>query len=138
MLPGGRMNERQMQAMMKRLGMSTQPLEGVEEVIIRMRDKEHVLRAPEVTILTVQGVRTFQVVGEVEVRPRSAVVAEAHAGAGSTAPAGPPPAPEEDVQLVIEQTGVTHEEAVKALDEAGGAPAEAILSILSRRGGGDR
>ncbi|HTT25886.1 MAG TPA: NAC domain-containing protein, partial [Thermoplasmata archaeon] len=34
MLPGGPRNERQMQMMMRRLGMTTEPVEGVEEVVI--------------------------------------------------------------------------------------------------------
>ena len=137
MLPGGRVNERQMRMMMKRLGMSTEEVADVEEVVIRTRDKEHVLKQPEVTILTVQGVRTYQVVGEVEVRPRTAGSPVA-AVPGTPAPAPRTGPPEEDVQLVVEQAGVTREEAIDALEAAGGAPAEAILSLLSRRGGGDR
>lgn len=136
MLPGGARNERQMQLMMRRLGMKTEPVEGVEEVIVRTRDKEHVFRAPEVTILTVQGVRTYQVVGEPTVRPRSAAPA---ASAAATAPLPPPPPsgpPEEDVQLVMEQAGVERDEAIAALEAVHGEPAEAILRLLSHRGGG--
>jgi nascent polypeptide-associated complex subunit alpha len=135
MLPGGRVNERQMKMMMKRLGMTTEPVENVEEVIIRTRDQEHVLKAPEVTVLTVQGVRTYQIVGESKVRPRSTAEPLASTGTPTPAPAGPP---DEDVLLVMEQTGVSRSEAIEALDATGGAPAEAILSLLSRRGGGDR
>ena len=132
MMPGGRVNERQMKMMMKRLGMTTEPIEDVEEVVIRTRDQEHVLKSPEVTVLTVQGVRTYQVVGESVVRPRAASIAGAGAPA---APAGPP---DEDVRLVMEQAAVSRAEAVEALEGAGGAPAEAILTLLSRRGTGDR
>lgn len=135
MLPGGRVNERQMKMMMKRLGMTSEPVENVEEVLIRTKDSEHVIRDPEVTLLTVQGVRTYQVVGEATVRPRSAAATPGETPATSTTQAGPP---EEDVQLVMEQTGASRAEATQALDAAGGAPAEAILSLLSRRGGGDR
>ncbi|MCI4352386.1 MAG: nascent polypeptide-associated complex protein [Thermoplasmata archaeon] len=137
MMPGGRVNERQMKLMMKRLGMTTAPIENVEEVIIRTRDQEHVLKAPEVTVLTVQGVRTYQVVGEPTIRPRTASSPSSGPESPSVAaaPAGPPA---EDIQLVVEQTGVSRAEAIEALDAAGGAPAEAILSLLSRRGGGDR
>ena len=82
MIPGGPRNPRQMEQMMRRLGMSTEPVPGVEEVVVRTRTTEHVFKAPEVTILTVQGVRTYQVVGTPEVRPRSA----AGPAAGSTLP----------------------------------------------------
>ena len=135
MIPGGPRNQRQMQMMMRRLGMTTEPVDGVEEVIIRTRDKEHVLHQPEVTILTVQGVRTYQVVGDVEVRPRSAA-RESGSAVPSTAPVAPSGPAEEDVQLVMEQAGVDREEALAALRATDGAPAEAILHLLSRRGPG--
>ena len=131
------MNERQMRMMMKRLGMTTEPLENVEEVIIRTKDQEHVLESPEVTVLTVQGVRTYQVVGEAKLRPRTSGSGSSGAQTPATA-AGPASPPDEDIQLVMEQTGVSRAEAIQALDTAGGAPAEAILSLLSRRGSGER
>jgi len=134
MLPGGARNERQMQLMMRRLGMKTEPVDGVEEVIVRTRDTEHVFQAPEVTILTVQGVRTYQVVGTPVVRPRSAQPAAASPTA--TAPAPPSGPSEEDIELVMEQANAERSEAVAALKEVDGAPAEAILRILSRRGDG--
>ena len=135
MMPGGRVNERQMKMMMKRLGMTTEPLENVEEVIIRTRDQEHVIKDPEVTVLTVQGVRTYQVVGEAKVQPRSAAPSAAQTPATAAGPASPP---DEDIQLVMDQTGASRGEAIQALHEANGAPAEAILTLLSRRGAGDR
>jgi nascent polypeptide-associated complex subunit alpha len=137
MMPGGRVNERQMKMMMKRLGMTTEPVENVEEVIIRTRDREHVIKNPEVTLLTVQGVRTYQVVGEAQVRPRTESSSSADGAIPATA-AGPAGPPDEDIQLVMDQTGASRSEAISALESTGGAPAEAILSLLSRRGGGDR
>lgn len=133
MLPGGIRNPRQMEMMMRRLGMTNEPMDGVEEVVIRTRDKEHVFREPEVTVLTVQGVRTYQVVGSPEVRPRGAGPVGG-AASGPSAPAASAGPPEEDIQLVMEQAGVDRGEAVGALEAAGGAPAEAILHLLSRRG----
>jgi nascent polypeptide-associated complex subunit alpha len=138
MIPGGPRNARQMQLMMRRMGMTTEDVPDVEEVIVRTKTKEHVFRAPEVTILTVQGVRTYQVVGNPEVRARSAGPLSTSAGAAPTAapaasaaPSGPP---EEDIRLVMEQANVSREEAIEALFQAKGAPAEAILQILSRGG----
>jgi nascent polypeptide-associated complex subunit alpha len=133
MLPGGPHQQRQMQMMMRRMGMTTEPLDGVEEVIVRTRDKEHVFTAPEVTILTVQGVRTYQVVGDpiVRARPAGSAAVGTAASAPPSTPVGPP---EEDVRLVMEQAGVEHDEAVQALAATDGAPAEAILRLLSRRG----
>ena len=131
MLPGGPRNPRQMQMMMRRLGMTTESVPDVEEVVIRTKTKEHLFVAPEVTVLTVQGVRTYQVVGTPEVRPRSAGAPAASAAAAPSAPAGPP---EEDVRLVMEQANVSREEAIEALLQSNGAPAEAIMKILTRGG----
>lgn len=135
---GNPRDPRQIQRMMRQLGMTTEPVEGVEEVIIRTADKEHVLSNPEVTILTVQGVRTYQVVGTPKIRPRSSGSSGASSsGASPTAPAAAPSGPpEEDVQLVMDQAHVSREEAKEALFVSHGAPAEAILSLLARRGKG--
>ncbi|MCI4336487.1 MAG: nascent polypeptide-associated complex protein [Thermoplasmata archaeon] len=138
MLPGGGHNERQMQQMMRRLGMKTENVDGVEEVIVRTRDKEHVFQAPEVTILTVQGVRTYQVVGQPVIRARTSAPAVAASPGAVMAPPAPAGPPEEDIQLVMEQAGVEREDAVAALEKVNGEPAEAILRLLSRRDAGGR
>ncbi len=132
---GNPRDPRQMQRMMRQLGMTTEEVPGVEEVIVRTADQEHVFQRPEVTILTVQGVKTYQVVGTPQLRSRSAGAPRPGGATGAPAPtaAGPP---EEDVALVMEQAGVTREEALEALFVARGAPAEAILALLARRGKG--
>lgn len=128
MIPGGPRNQRQMEQMMRRLGMTSETVPDVEEVIVRTRTKEHVFRAPEVTVLTIQGVRTYQIVGEPVVQNRSAA-GSASAPAPAPSRAGPP---EEDIRLVMEQANVSREEAVEALFRANGEPAEAIMQILAR------
>jgi len=134
MIPGGPRNQRQLQLMMRRMGMTTEDVPDVEEVVVRTKTKEHVFRAPEVTILTVQGVKTYQVVGNPEVRPRGASVPPSAPSAAPAAPSAPSGPPEEDIRLVMEQANVAREEAIEALFQANGAPAEAILKILSRGG----
>jgi len=122
MMPGGRMNPKQMKAMMKRMGISQEDVEGVEEVVIKTKTKEIVFRDAVVTAVTVQGQKTYQVVGTPQERPRKQ---EEKAEEGGIS--------EEDVKLVMEQTGSTASEARKALGECDGAPAEAILKIMSSR-----
>ncbi len=129
MIPGNPRDARQMQMMMKRLGMSTEDVPDVEEVIVRTRTKEHVFRQPEVTVLTVQGVRTYQIVGTPEIRARGAGGPSAAAAGAPAVPAGPP---DEDIRLVMDQANVSREEAIEALFQSRGEPAEAILLILSR------
>lgn len=123
MMPGMRgVNPRQMKQAMKRLGITTEELKDVEEVIIRTKSKEYVLSEAAVTLMDMQGQKTFQVVGEPLIRERQASEAAVPAE---------PAVPEEDIQLVMDQTGCDRQRAIKALKDAGGQPAEAILGIMS-------
>ena len=131
MIPGNPRNARQMQLAMRRMGLTTEPVDGVEEVIVRTRERELVFKEPEVTVLTVQGIRTYQIVGNPTTRARGSAPA-----VESAEPAPPSGPPEEDIELVMEQGQATREEAIRALQEADGAPAEAILKLLSKRGPG--
>jgi len=124
MIPGGRVNPRQMRQAMKRLGIEQEELAGVEEVVIRTADKEYVIRDPNVTAMTAQGQKIWTVVGEPIVRDRTDAK-KPDAGKGLTIP-------DEDVQLVAEKAGVSEDEARKALEECGGEPAEAIIRLMSR------
>ncbi len=108
-----RIDPRQMRRMMKQLGVQTENMEGVEEVRIITSDKEYIFHDAEVTMTVVQGQKTFQIVGEPE-------VAEKEGGI-----------PEEDIRIVMEQTGADRESAKKALEESDGEPAEAIIKIMS-------
>ena len=117
------MNPRQMKQMMKRMGIQQEEIDGVEEVLIRTATKEYVFTQAQVTMMTVQGQKTVQIVGEPLIRDR--------AGAK---PAAPPKLviSDEDVALVAEKAGVSEAEARKALEEADGEPAEAIIRLMSR------
>ncbi|HUW43251.1 MAG TPA: NAC domain-containing protein, partial [Thermoplasmata archaeon] len=42
MFPGGRVNPRQMKAMMKRMGVSQEDIDGVEEIVIKTKSKEYI------------------------------------------------------------------------------------------------
>ena len=124
MIPGGRANPRQMRQAMKRPGIEQEQLDDVEEVIIRTATKEYVIRDANVTAMTAQGQKIWTVVGEPIVRDR--------AGAKKAEGATSPTIPDEDVKLVAEKAGVSEEEARKALEDAGGEPAEAIIRLMSR------
>jgi nascent polypeptide-associated complex subunit alpha len=122
MMPGGRMNPKQMKAMMKRMGIDQEEMPGVEEVIIKTKTKELVFKDAVVTAVSVQGQKTYQVVGIPQERERRREEGEEEGGV-----------PEDDIKLVMSQTGCTAAEAKKALQETDGAPAEAILKIMSSR-----
>jgi nascent polypeptide-associated complex subunit alpha len=134
MIPGlGRgMNPHKMKRMMKQMGINIQEFDDVEEIIIRTADKEYVFGSDvAVTVMTAQGQKTFQIVGDPSVRERSE---------STTAESGSKPdieveeetvkIPPEDVELVCQQTGVSEEEAREALEACNGNPAEAILKLM--------
>ncbi|MCK4757422.1 MAG: nascent polypeptide-associated complex protein [Thermoplasmata archaeon] len=123
MMPGMRgMNPRQMQQAMKKLGIKSEEMKDVEEVIIRMQDRSLVIKKPDVTMMEVQGQKTYQVVGEPEVIEGDVEI--------STEPIGIV-IPEEDIELVAAQANVSYEEAKRALEECNGEPAEAIIKLMS-------
>ncbi|MCJ2555823.1 MAG: nascent polypeptide-associated complex protein [Candidatus Thermoplasmatota archaeon] len=115
MIPGGRMSPKQMQAAMKRLGIKTEELENVEEVVIRTADKEYIIPRAAVTKMEVQGQTTYQIVGEAE------EFAKSEEG---------PRVPEEDVRLVAEKANVSEERARQALIDCDGELAEAIVKLM--------
>jgi nascent polypeptide-associated complex subunit alpha len=117
MFPGGRgMNPRQLQAQMKRMGINMEELQDVEEVIIRLKTKDIVVRNPSVTYINAQGQKSYQVAGDVtEVAKRPAI-------------------PKEDIMMVAGQAGVSEQEALKALEECDGEPANAIVKLIERKG----
>lgn len=135
MYPGGRAPDpRRMKAMMRKMGIEQQELEGVESVVITMRDRELVFDAPEVVAVTAQGQTSYQVSGEAEERAREGATAGAGAGTGAAVGAGAPTHrpkySREDLALVMAQTGATEDEARAALDVCEGEVAEAIIRLM--------
>jgi len=113
MMPG-RINPRQMNQMMKRLGINIKEIENVEQVIIRTDTKEYIFDDAEVTVMDAQGVKTYQISGKPRIVERKEEI------------------PQSDIDLVSEQTGKSKEEAKKALEKTNGDIAEAIL-LLSEK-----
>ena len=116
MMPG-RMNPRQMQQMMKRFGINVREIENVEEIIIRTDTKEYIFDNAEVTVMDAQGQKTYQISGRPRILERKGKVEEKEE------------IPQDDINLVAEQTGKSKELAKKALEETNGDIAEAILKL---------
>ena len=110
MMPG-RINPRQMNQMMRRLGINVKEIENVEKVIIRTKTKEYLFENAEVTLMDAQGQKTYQIAGKPKILEIKAEI------------------PQEDIDLIIQQTGKSYEEAKKALEESDGDIAEAILKL---------
>lgn len=105
------MNPRAMNQMMKQMGINTDEIENVEQVIIRTADTDIIFDDANVTKVAAPGMMTYQIVGTPREVPREA------------------PIPDEDVALVAEQTGKTPDEARAALESCGGDLAEAIMKL---------
>jgi len=111
MLPGmGRINPKQMQAMMRQMGIKSDELPA-KRVIFELEDKKLVIDNPNVTLMEVQGQKTYQVMGEAR---------EESAG---------PSVPEEDVKMVAEQASVSEDKAREALLAVDGDIAQAIENL---------
>ena len=52
MMPMKGMNPKQMQRMMKQLGIRMEELGGVKEVVIKLENKEIIIKEPGVTVIT--------------------------------------------------------------------------------------
>jgi len=104
-----KLDRRQMERAMRQMGIKSRELEGVREVVIKLADKEIVIPRAQVVLTEMAGQRSYQVSGEeLERRPEPS---------------------EEDIKLVMEQTGVGREEAMRALRECEGDLARAILKL---------
>ena len=113
MIPGmpGRVNQRQMNQMMRRLGINIKNIDNVEKVIILTDSKEYIFEEAEVTIMDAQGQKTYQILGKPVIKDRSEDTLK------------------DDIKLIVDQTGKSEEEARKALEDTNGDIAEAILKL---------
>ena len=109
-----KMDNRNARRMMDRMGINMKEIPNVQEVVIRTADKEMHITNASVSEVNAQGNRIFQVMGEVE-------EVEVDKKAFS----------DEDVLLVQQQTGVSREKAIAALEQSDGEVARAILKLTS-------
>lgn len=111
-----RMNPRNAKRMMQRMGMNMGEMPDVQEVIFRTSDKEIVVENAQVAVIDMGGQKIFQVTGEVSERAPEGQAAKVTI-------------PEEDAQLVADQTGKSIEDAKRALETSDGDLAKAILLL---------
>ena len=110
MIPG--MNPRDMQKAMKRLGIKQEEIDATE-VIIRTSDKEIIIQNPQVSKVNMMGQETFQVVGQPIEREISSE----------------PEINQDDINMVMDQTGTTEEKAKEAIESNNGDLAKAIMEL---------
>jgi len=105
----GGVNPAQMKGMMKKMGISQEEL-PVKKVIFEMDDGNLVIENPSVMKIKMQGQESFQVTGE------------ATEEASETFS-------DEDVKMVVSQTGKSEEDVRAALEKSEGDIAEAIMGL---------
>jgi len=110
------MSPRNAKRMMQRMGMNMGEMPDVQEVIFRTSDKEIVVENAQVAVLDMGGQKIFQVTGEVNERALETQETKVTI-------------PEEDAQLVADQTGKSMEDAKRALEASDGDLAKAILLL---------
>ncbi|VVB71432.1 Nascent polypeptide-associated complex protein [uncultured archaeon] len=106
MMPG--MDPRQMQAMMRQMGINVKDVDA-SEVIIKGKDKIYVVSDPKVQLIDMKGEQSFQISGKVT--EKTSLFSE------------------EDVKLLIEKTGCTSEIAKQTLTKNNGDLAQSIIDL---------
>src|SRR3989338_7491476 len=110
MIPG--MNARKMQQAMKRMGIAQQEIDATE-VIIKTPTKNIVITDPQVSKVNMMGQQTFQIVGSIHEEQLNST----------------PEISEEDIQTIMDQTGVNADKAKETLEKHEGDLAAAIMAL---------
>ena len=103
----GGMDPKKIGAMMSKMGIKQEEVEATR-VVIESSDRKIVISNPQVVKITMQGNESWQITGET------------HEETGVS---------DEDVKMVAEKSGKSVKEARKALEEASGDIAQAIVSL---------
>lgn len=107
MFPGG-VNPKQMAQMMKQMGIKVDEINAKKVIFELEGGKKLVFDSPQIQAMTMQGKKTYTLIGD---------------GVEEVG------IPQEDIDMVAEQTGKTKAEAKKALESTNGDIAEAILKL---------
>jgi len=110
MIPG--MNPRDMQKAMKRLGIRQEEIPAIQ-VIIKTEDKQIIINNPQVSKVNMMGQETFQIIGQAEEHELSSQ----------------PEISEDDIKTVMDQTGVSEDDARAAIEDNEGDLAKAIMDL---------
>ncbi|MBS3136094.1 nascent polypeptide-associated complex protein [Candidatus Woesearchaeota archaeon] len=113
MIPG--MNPRMLKQAMKKMGVQQQEIDA-KEVIIVTEDKKIIFRNPSVSKVNMMGQESWQIVGSSEEEEIDSS----------------PEINEDDINTVVEQTGVSEEMAKEAITKNKGDLAAAIMDLQNK------
>lgn len=105
------MNPKEIEKAMKKLGIKQETIEA-SEVIIKTKDKELIIKDPQIVKMDAMGQESLQITGKIE--EKSIGVSE------------------DDIKTVMEQTKVDYETAKKALESNNGDLAQTILKLQEK------
>ncbi|MFP3313027.1 MAG: nascent polypeptide-associated complex protein [Thermocladium sp.] len=131
-------NPNELRKMLKRMGIGNLNVEEINaaKVVIYLRNGSTLeIPNPSVAAIKMQGMMIYQVqASEKDVKTTQTQAAAAPAPSIiMQRPQEETPVSEDDVRLIMDQTGVTRDEAIKALRESNGDLAEAILKLQSKK-----
>ncbi len=110
------MDPRALKKMMERMGIRSEEIDALR-VTIETRDKNILIDNPQVTLINAQGSSSFQITGDISETEKSDSESL-------------PEISEDDVKVVMEQSGTTDEEKARdALTKSKGNIAEAIMAL---------
>ena len=101
------LNPKQLEQAMKKLGVKQEKIDAYE-VVIKTRDKNFILRNPEVMKVNMMGQQSLQITGDIEEESNIT---------------------EDDVNTVADQAGVSKDKARLALENSSGDLAAAIMEL---------
>ena len=111
------LDPRALKNMMDKLGIKSKEIKAVK-VVIEGVDNDIVIENPQVTMIEMQGQKSFQITGDYYEKEKSEKVEIS----------------EEDIEFVIEQSGVSDKEKVKkAIEESKGDLAQAIILLKEKK-----
>lgn len=114
MFPG--VNPRQMQQMMKKMGVTQKEIDAIE-VVIKTENQEIIITDPQVSVVNMMGQETYQIVGVSHVREKQLDEEEVN---------------ESDIQEIVNQTGCSSDVARETLIANNGDLAAAILELMNK------
>ena len=103
------MNPKNMEKMMKQLNMDLKQIEA-EEVIIKKKTGKTVIKNPEIMITNMAGRDIYQITGDIQESSIS----------------------EDDIKMVMDQTGADKKTVSKKLEELNNDLAQAIIDLKSK------
>lgn len=109
MFPG--VDPRQMQGMLKKMGISQEEVDASRVIIEKTDNSRIIIENPSVQKIKMQGQETFQVAGDILEETAKEETSE------------------EDIQTIVEKTGVSEKTARETLEKNNGDLAETILEL---------